>query len=63
MKILIDEMPVFEQECPFYEAYKEMCRCDGNRCEHMHLSSEERCQQTECRWLKEYNSYPTKKTP
>ena len=55
MKILIDEMPVFEQECPFYEAYKEMCRCDGNKCGHMHLSSEERCQQTECRWLKEYN--------
>lgn len=56
MKILIDEMPVFEQECPFYEAYKEMCRCDGNRCEHMHLPSKERCKQTECRWLKEYNS-------
>ena len=56
MKILVDKMPVFKQECPFYEAYEEMCGCDGNRCEHMYLSNKERCQQTECRWLKEYNS-------
>jgi hypothetical protein len=53
MKILIDEMPVFEQECPFYIGYE--CSLDRTKCEHMHLSSKERCQQTECRWLKEYN--------
>lgn len=34
MKILIDEMPYFSEECPFYEAYEEICKCDGNRCEH-----------------------------
>lgn len=56
MKFLIDEMPCFSSECPFYDAYEKICKCDGNRCEHMHLSSSERCYKTECKWLKEYNS-------
>ena len=51
MKILVDEMPVFEQECPFYMGYE--CLLDKAKCEHMHLSSSQRCDKTECKWLKE----------
>ena len=53
MKILVDEMPLFEQDCPFYIGYE--CSLDRTKCEHMYLSSSERCYKTECKWLKEYN--------
>lgn len=51
MKILVDKMPVFEVECPFYTGSE--CILDRNQCEHMQLSSYERCIKTECTWLKE----------
>lgn len=50
MKILVDEMPLFEQDCPFYTGYE--CSLDRTKCEHMHLSTSQRCYKTECKWLK-----------
>lgn len=51
MKILVDDMPLFQQDCPFYDGYA--CILDRNKCEYMQLSSHERCTKTECKWLKE----------
>ena len=60
MKILVDDMPVFQQECPFYDGYA--CILDRNKCEYMQLSSHERCTKTECKWLKEEKRYVNDKT-
>lgn len=51
MKILVDEMPLFQQDCPFYTGYE--CSLDRTKCEHLHLSINERCAKSECKWLKE----------
>lgn len=55
MKILVDKMPIFEVECPFYTGFE--CILDRNRCEYMQLSSYEKCTKTECTWLKEEKGY------
>lgn len=45
MKILVDEMPYFYCECPFYkDDGSEECKLDGYDCEHIN--------DHECRWLK-----------
>lgn len=51
MKILVDEMPLFQQDCPFYTGYN--CSIDNTKCEYLHLFINERCTKTECKWLKE----------
>lgn len=45
MKFLIDEMPYFSNECPFYDA------SIGGICNYMSLPSQEKSEQTECKWL------------
>lgn len=52
MKFLIDEMPYFSNECPFYDAsIGGICKCDGCICNYMSLPSQEKSEQTECKWL------------
>ena len=51
MKFLVDEMPYFQDECPFYDISTGICKYDRDKCEHMYISSKERGKQTECRWL------------
>lgn len=47
MKILVDEMPVYCESCPFsdWDAYR-ICKLDGDVCD---LTDD--C--SDCRWLKE----------
>lgn len=53
MKILVDAMPLFQQDCPFYDGYA--CILDRDKCEYMQLSSYDRCTKKECKWLREFN--------
>ena len=49
MKILVDEMPFWETDCPFFDF--DDCKLDGNSCDYMKRNAGSRCEE-ECRWLK-----------
>lgn len=51
MKFIVDEMPFFNHDCPFYNEVA--CKLDGSFCEYMDMTPKERGNQTECLWLKE----------
>lgn len=59
MKFLVDEMPYFRDECPFYET-RDVCRCNCNYdsdCEYFKNDRDPEC----CNWLKEINEFYEKK--
>lgn len=51
MKFLVDEMPFWASDCPFYDQYEGTCRLDDCCCEYMKPSAGDRCEK-DCRWLK-----------
>lgn len=51
MKILVDEMPFWEDDCPFYNQFEGHCKLDGFCCEYMKPTAGNRCEE-DCRWLK-----------
>lgn len=51
VKFIVDEMPFFAYECPFYSGY--LCKLDDTGCDRMMMSTKVRGTETECRWLKE----------
>lgn len=50
MKFIVDEMPYWETDCPFYDCGKKQCKLDGGHCEYMGAKAGERCAD-ECPWL------------
>ena len=53
MKFIVDEMPFFNYDCPFYNGVA--CKLDDSFCEYMNLPTKERGNMHECLWLKEEN--------
>lgn len=53
MKFLVDAMPYFDSDCPFFDGHN--CKIDKRLCERLVDSTEERERDLkyECRWLKE----------
>ena len=49
MKILVDEMPFWESDCPFFDGCD--CKLDACCCDYMKRPAGDRCEE-ECRWLK-----------
>lgn len=51
MKFLVDEMPYFQDDCPFFEGA--VCILDGEDCEYMveHEARHRPEHENECRWL------------
>lgn len=54
MKFIVDEMPFWESDCPFYEAgrcYEEgKCKLDKEDCDYM-MAPAGRREPEDCRWL------------
>ena len=48
MKFIVDEMPFWESDCPFYEDDK--CKLDGHRCRYMSYPAGHRDPE-DCEWL------------
>jgi hypothetical protein len=49
MKFLVDEMPFWETDCPFYDGCD--CTLDNDSCDYMKSNAGHRCAE-DCRWLK-----------
>lgn len=49
MKFLVDEMPFWNTDCPFYNGRS--CQLDDDFCEYMDSCAGHRCDEG-CRWLK-----------
>jgi hypothetical protein len=49
MKFIVDEMPFWETDCPFYADGG--CACDGRECLYMTLNSAGHRDPEDCRWL------------
>ena len=47
MKLLVDEMPYWINDCPFYDGG---CRIDRKHCDYMDRNAGYRIEE-ECRWL------------
>ena len=50
MKFLVDEMPFWDGDCPFYEDGK--CKLDGRECVYMSYPAGHRDPE-DCEWLEE----------
>ena len=50
MKFIVDEMPFWESDCPFYADGK--CILDGHKCVYMSYPAGRRDPE-DCEWLKE----------
>lgn len=48
MKFIVDEMPFWETDCPFYKDGK--CKLDGHRCVYMSYPAGHRDAE-DCEWL------------
>jgi hypothetical protein len=48
MKFIVDEMPFWESDCPFYADGG--CACDGHKCVYMSYPAGHRDPE-DCRWL------------
>ena len=59
MKILVDEMPYFQHDCPF-EDDRGACKLTGGRCEHFDPPCRER-NPDECDGLMTLEAYQRKK--
>ena len=51
MKFIVDEMPFWESDCPFYDC--DVCTCDGEECAYMTKNMAGHRDPDDCRWLKE----------
>ena len=49
MKFLVDEMPFWQNDCPFFDMHN--CKLDDDFCEYMDSCAGHRCEE-DCRWLK-----------
>lgn len=49
MKFLVDEMPFWNTECPFFDGCN--CKLDNEFCDYMKEVAGSRCEE-DCKWLK-----------
>lgn len=56
MKFLVDEMPYYKTECPFYEFGTGFCKCERDDCGHNYCEYFDMNRDPYyCMWLKENN--------
>lgn len=53
MKFIVDQLPVFDSDCPFFEFGCYTCKLDDCLCEYMTNNIAGKREAEDCRWLKE----------
>ena len=51
MKILVDELPFWEDDCPFFNLCTEDCKLDDCECKYMTNHTAGHRVSEDCRWL------------
>lgn len=50
MRFIVDEMPYWETDCPFYDPVTRHCKIDNSHCDYFDSIAGERLEE-DCAWL------------